>query len=191
MILRKLRNWWWSCVFCSNSGKSISSSMHSKLQGQGPLSSLPWFLFCALAVDSWGIHVSGTILAKTRAIAPVNSGAKSMTCYNRCQELLAGQWQACTRREGSTEGVLIRQTHQEKTKAQGKKRLVSAFLEMGMSEATSPQRLPAAGATSNIAVSRSQCDKPLNKLAAAPSNHSSLKQFPSEPRVECIGVIEK
>lgn len=66
MIFRKLINWWWCWGFCSNSGKSTSwSSMDGKLQGQGPLSSLPWFLFCALAAESWGIHVSGTVLAKT------------------------------------------------------------------------------------------------------------------------------
>lgn len=66
MIFRKLINRWWCWRFCSNSGKSISwSSMDGKLQGQGPLSSLPWFLFCAWAAESWGIHVSGTILAKT------------------------------------------------------------------------------------------------------------------------------
>jgi len=141
-------------------------------------------------VESWNIQVSGTILAKTQAIAPVNSRAKSVTCYNRCQELLAGWRQACTWYEANT-GVLIRQTHQEKIRAQGKKRLVSALLEMGMSEATPPQRLPAAGDASSIAVSRSRCDKLLNKPAAAPSISLSLEQIPPEPHVEFVGVTEK
>lgn len=35
--------------------------------------------------------MSGTIPAKARAIAAANSGAKSVTCYNWCQELLAGR----------------------------------------------------------------------------------------------------
>lgn len=69
-----------------------------------------------------------------------------------------------------------------------KKKLVSALLELGMSEPTLPQRLLAAGAASSIAVSRSQHDKLLDELAAALSITLSPEHFPSKPWVECVGV---
>lgn len=47
------------------------------------------FFSCALAVETQGALMSGTILAKAWAISPANSGAKRVTCFNWCQELLA------------------------------------------------------------------------------------------------------
>lgn len=72
----------------------------------------------------------------------------------------------------------------------GKKRLVSAFLGMGMPEATPLQRLPASRAASAL-VSHSQHDKLLNKPEDAPSIILSLEQFPSESSVKHVGVTGK
>lgn len=67
-----------------------------------------------------------------------------------------------------------------------KKGLISALLEMGMSEATSLQRLPAARDASNVVVSCFQHDRPLNKPAASPSIGSCPGHFPSESHVHCV-----
>lgn len=64
-------------------------------------------------------------------------------------------------------------------------RLISALLEMGMSEATSLQRLPAARDAPND-VHDIQHDKPLNKPAASPSISSCPGYFPSEHHVHCV-----
>lgn len=115
-----------------------------------------------------------------------------MTCYNRVPKAFS---QAVTglssvRREHRRSAPQTASSGENEGPGE-KKRLVSVLLEMGMSEATPLQRLPAAGATSSFAVSCFWRDKPLNKPAAAPSISLSLEQFPSKRRVECVGVIEK
>lgn len=129
--------------------------------------------------------MSGTILATARAISPSNSGGKSVTCNNWYQELLAG----CDRpglgvkgaQEECSSGWHIRRNWGPR----GEKRLVSAFLGMGMSEATALQRLLAAGGAASLVV---WCSPQFNNPEDDPSITLSLEQFVSEPSVKRVGL---
>lgn len=136
------------------------------------------FEFFFVCLGCQGILVLGTVLAKARAISPANSGVKSVTCYNCCQELLA-------RRDRPALGV--KGAQEECPSDRGKK----ALLGMGMPEATPLQRLPVARGACSIVVSRSWHDKLLNKPAGAPSISLSLEQFSSEPRERHAAVRGK